>query len=125
MACVSGRRARPGTRKNKSSQREAQAHQAIRVSLTGTNLPNELPWKVPQRTLRSCCAAARTPDTLSGSWPRCASNRWRSKLPMNLLMNSLPGGEMPGFTAQDVSLSPYGFARIDLSRVSNRRCCEL
>src|SRR6266849_2954255 len=37
------RRARPGSEKNKSLQREAQAHQSIHMSLARTNLSNEQP----------------------------------------------------------------------------------
>src|SRR6266516_4184932 len=53
-------RARPGSEKNKSLQREAIAHQSMRVSLAGTNLPNEPPAKRAHHSImRSRCAVAR------------------------------------------------------------------
>ena len=65
------------------SSGKPEAHQSIRMSLAGTNLPNELPLRVHHSHMRSRCAVARTSVNLLGSWPRFTSNFWRCSLPRN------------------------------------------
>src|SRR2546430_5001840 len=60
------------------------AHQSTRMSLAGTNLPNELPLRVHHSHMRSRCAVTRTSVDLQGSWSQLTSNFWRCPLPMNL-----------------------------------------
>src|SRR5205823_1322190 len=72
-----------GPKRTNLSSGKPEAHQSIRMSLAGTNLPNELPFRVHHSTVRSRCAAMRTNVNLPGSWPRFASKFWRFSLPMN------------------------------------------
>src|SRR5439155_211673 len=59
------------------------AHQSTRMSLAGTNLPNELPLRVHHSHMRSRCAVTRTSVDLQGSWSQLTSNFWRCPLSMN------------------------------------------
>jgi len=65
------------------SSGKPEAHQSIRMSPTGTNLPNERSFRTHHSTGRSCCATMWTDIDLPGSWPQCASKIRRFSLPMN------------------------------------------